>query len=186
MFPALHLPDFMAKLQQALHDQGCRHGAPLVEENRANLRHAFRVIRPATFTEAALVVWAGSQLEDVSGLVHEYCRRRGGQPPQLFDHPVLTLADWCQPETRGILVFQEQLQALSKELTSLDLTRDIYRGDDGTGCSPGHFASFLRPRYRETLTGGEIMELHRYIREMAGIAREFAWCAGIVERAVKG
>jgi hypothetical protein len=172
-------------LREALDTQGGLHGYPLSAENCDNLGYAYSVIVPQTHTEAALVVWAGSQYESVVQLIDEYVRRRSGQASRLFDHPVLALSDMCQPETRRILVFREQLKALCRELTTRDVAERICRGDEERNCSLEMFSEYLRPLYKKSLLAGEVEVLHRYIREMYATSREFSWCATVVDRGLQ-
>lgn len=177
----------LENLKRALCDQDRRWAGYTDPEQIENLIYAYHAVKPWTFTETALVVWAGSQFQSAAPIIDEYCRRRRKEPPQLFDHPVLALTDWRQPQTRRILVFREQLERLALELTGRDIARDIYQSVvAGREYNFEKFCKQLRPTYKDVLSGEEKKELYRYLQTMYGPARHYSWCASLVEQALTG
>lgn len=181
--PSVRVPT-LSQLVSVLDDQSqLDMKEPLSQEHINNLTYAYRLIAPVTHTECAFVVWAGNQWQDITNLIDEYCRRRRGEPSQMFDHNLLSLETWCQPRTERIFVFREQLQALSKELTGLDIAFKIHNGTSGSGCTLEMFYERLCPYYKETLSQKMIEEFYQYIRCMYATSREYSWCSALVESA---
>lgn len=175
----------LGKLMQSLAAQGSLHGVSMTQEEIDNLNYAYRVVKPATHTEAAFVVWAGSQLQSVTSLVDEYCRRRNSEPSQMFDHSTMKLKGWCRPDTHRILVYKEQFEALSQELTGRDVAYNIYQGEfDSTRYSFDRFCIDLKQEYKDSLNQDEIDGLYRHIKQMYRLTRPYSFCSTVAERAL--
>lgn len=173
-------------LEQALAAQDRLHGCTRNQIQQANLIHAVQRTMPASHTEYALAVWAGTRPAAADALVEEYCRRRDGSSSQLFDHPLLSLHGWCMPDTLRLLVFREQLEVLAKQLTGNRDGRGVVRGIcryevAGKGISQAEFCGLVDPA--NGLSGGDIALFYDYIRERYAEALPFAWCFTIAERA---
>jgi hypothetical protein len=170
-------------LRWALAEQGEKHGCRLVQENIENLTYAYHAVNPGTSTETALVIWAGSQFQSAVPLIDEYCRRRRSEPPQIFDHPVMSLTGWCQPQSHRVLVFREQLERLALELTGRNCAKDVYQSVEiDRGYDFTMFSQQLRPAYKETLSGEVQKDLYQHMQTMYGSARQYSWCASLVEQ----
>jgi len=177
----------LAGLELSLEEQGHLHGCTRDDLQRGNLQYAFQEISPATHTECAFVVWAGTRCQPVHDVIDEFCRRKAGQEPLLFDHEVLSLKGWCQPDTQRILVFREQIESLVKELSGKGdgkaIASGIYRFCGvGTGISLDEFVGMVTSKGE--LSAGGIADLYDYIKERYASSLPYAWCSTIVERAL--
>jgi len=115
-------PDYLTAMRTVLQEQGRQFSVPWYEWNEENLQYAYSRIRPTTHFELAFlvsVILCGVSSQEA---VDEYVRRRSGEPPLLFDHPVFELKRWGMPDTHGVLVFREQRLALLQEVCDCDRT----------------------------------------------------------------
>ncbi|GFE60784.1 hypothetical protein [Geobacter sp. AOG2] len=177
----------LAGLESSLEEQGRLHGCTRNDVQRGNLKYAFQEVVPATHTEGAFVVWAGTRCQPAHDVVDEYCRRKAGQESRLFDHEVLSLKGWCQPDTQRILVFREQIESLVKELSGngdgKTIANGIYRFcETGAGTSLDEFMGMVISKGE--LSAGVISDLYDYIKERYASSLPYAWCSTIVERAL--
>ena len=85
-------------------------------------QYAYPRIKPTTHQELAFLVSVISCGVSSQEAVDEYVRRRSGEPPLLFDHPVFELKRRGMPDTHGVLVFPEQRLALLQEVCDFDKT----------------------------------------------------------------
>jgi hypothetical protein len=179
---------FLIGLERSLIEQDRMHGCTRDDIQRENLEYAFRKISPSTHTESAFVVWAGTRCQPVHDIVDEYCRRRLGLAPIMFDHDLLNLRVWCQPDTHRILIFREQLESLVNELTGRSdgqrVTYEIYRHEtNGDSISLDKFASLIdADAYK--LSHEEIAAFYHNIRDSYATSLPYTWCSTIVERAI--
>lgn len=168
------------QLLNALSSQSQLVGCSFEAENRRNLDIAYQMVNPKSHTEAAIVAWAGSQFQFVGPIVEEYCLRKKGLPTNLYDHPVLSLREWCCPETLRILIFQEQLECLTRELTARN---HVASNICAMKISLEELKEMLTAPYRGTLAPNDVRELYKLITERYATSRSFSWCSTIVERA---
>jgi hypothetical protein len=166
----------------ALNNQNRKRGCPIEPEQVENLSYAYHAVNPRTFTEMSLVIWAGIQMhsEITVPYINEYCRRRSGAAPQMFDHPVLALENYCVPDTHRVLVFREQFDLLGYKLTKRNIATELFKGK----CSSEMFNELLLPTYKESLTKKEKRRLIQYIVSGYGFSRTYTWCATLVEQAL--
>ena len=180
----------MINLEKVIVEYDRMHGDwPREDIQRENMEYAFRNISPSTHTDAAFVAWAGSRLQAVDDVVDEFCRRRAGLLPIMFDHDLLDLRIWCQPDTHRILIFREQIESLVSELTGKRLvqrlTFEIYRHEIGmkNSTSLDQFTSLI-DRNKHNLSHEEITALYDYIKDRYGPSMSYLWCSTLVERAL--
>jgi len=147
---------FLARLRE----QDQLHGLEATVKQIANLRYVVETIQPDRHEEMAFAVWAYLHTYSVAIFTDEYRRRRDQETSNWPGHPLFALRPWGRPDTYGMIVYREQMQALFGELTGRKAFTDgEYRQ---LSISRSHkpfyeeeFNALLDEAYRKSLTPGE-------------------------------
>lgn len=184
---SIHVPGVFC-LDQALKEQARRHGVEFLGSR--NLAYAYGAIQPGTCVENAIVVWAANGGGRITQ-VDEYCRRKRGDSPRMFDHPLFELTDWCLPDTQRLILFQEQFYCLIQELTGVsrihgaEIVQEIYGSPRLASPNDDSRLNCFAALVRRKLTKPEIMRFYRFVQKNFALSLPYYWCSTIVERATQ-
>lgn len=173
-----------SSLESALEAEGRHYGDTRTGEGRECLLHAYRVLKPITHTEFALVVWAGFSGNPYRReLLDEYCRRREGKKPGMFDHPILHIDRIPAIDTCGVLIFREHMDMIARCVFGLRSGMDIYREQD-----LAKVLAVVRTadnKLTADLSDAELMGCLQLIHANYGPSLPYYYCMAIVESAWK-
>lgn len=160
------------------------HDCGMDERQKANLRYAFSKIEPSNHLEETIAVACGVSCMTELDVVDDYVRRKNEEAPQLPDHPVFALAAWAVPDTRRLLVFREQVEALLGELTGTSLRegRELCKKILKPGIEKSELIAMLSDKYRE-MDPREIGAICDAALFYAPYTISYQWCSTIVDRA---
>ncbi len=148
---------------------------PLDEDDLHALAYAYRTIRPVSHVEHAVVVACGRASILQWGITDEYVRRKKGEEPEFFNHPILHLKKLGVPDTQGLFIFKEQVDWFLAEIIS---EKDAFNLNDGIllrkkiGMGKMCFAEFynyIHPRYRAYMSDQDVYDL-------LDLLRSYLWC----------
>lgn len=182
---AVQTIDYFPYLLAAIEEQALRCGFELESGQRECLAYTCENIQPGTHVELAVVVALGEGfLENRKPIVDEYVRRKSGMAPMLDDHYLLELPHLGVPSTYRVMLFEEQLIALIRELTDegrKKSTERLYTYCKRKDIEP--LREIAKPEYKELLTDDEFSTLERIIRFHAGYSKQYTYCSTVAARA---
>lgn len=161
-----------------------RHNDVLHDEQKANLIYAFEKIKPVNHLEETIAVACAMSMQPVCKIVDEYARRRKGEAPRLPAHPVTMLKAWGVPNTYGMLIFREQIDALLAGIIGLHLGAGQYfryRIICGE-IKKADFVSKIREKY-PCSNRDDIIAVYDAVLYYAPMGRPYIWCSSMVDRA---
>lgn len=176
---------YLASIIQVMKEEGARYNCLMPIEQINNLAYAFNKIKPALHEEMAFVVACCMAPHSLKYAVDEYSRRKNGKQSKGPDHPILALEEWCVPNTRRILIFKEQMQALWGEVTNrppLSMMR-LWQEVNNKTIGLNDFHELLTEKYRNQLSKDEVKIIYEAISYIPSGFRPYTWCATIVSRA---
>ena len=160
------------------------HDSRMDEREKANMSYAFSKIEPSNHLEEAIAVACGVSCMTELGVVDDYVKRKNGEAPQLPDHPVFALKAWAVPDTRRLLIFREQVEALLGELTGTSLRegRALCKKLLKPGIEKHELSAMLRDTYRE-MNPRDIGMICDAALFYAPYTISYQWCSTIIDRA---
>jgi len=178
---------YKSALITVMENQAAYHNDTLSQEQIRNLDYAYEQINPADHQEMAFVVACSMSEEPRDDVVNEYVRRKQGRESLLPDHPLMALETWAMPYTQRVLIFEEQIQALLRELTGSKTCLSLYsiyrHAFQGPALKAAFVGIFLEER-RKRLTSEEITTIYDALEYYFPKLRPYYWCSTIVMRAI--
>ena len=153
----------------------------------AQLRYAFKQVKPSKHVEYAFCVWAGTRHESAVETIDEYCNRRDAKITQESPYSIVDPEFWKIPDTLGVFVFREQFFVLIAELTgcsfftqSPQVLQDIYSGKS----SFYDFCALLTKEHSLNLSEEEKAKLFEKISADYPSAMQYYYCSSIADEAL--
>ena len=176
--------EYIKALIKVLDEQASHDRYSLSSKQIDNLVYAFGRINPTNHQEMAFVAACSMNFQALNHIVDEYVRRRDGKKSVLPDHPVLAIEKWAQPDTKRILIFTEQFEAVIGELTSRP-GRELFYKALRHELNEDSFYSLLNKRYRQGLSRDEFKAIYSAIMFYAPLRRPYACCSTMASRAAR-
>jgi hypothetical protein len=176
--------DPLARLISAYSHQCALNDAPWAEEDAQTMRYAYNRINPQNHLEYAVVTACAAQYVHEKGLIDENVRRKNGETPELFYHPVMDLEKRCIPNSYGLLFFRDQGICLLQELTDTimstaaaywwELIKWKFNLDD--------FVKIVNDKYKEDLGTKGLQDMYNFIYAYS-LFNPYSFHSTIVSRA---
>lgn len=176
--------DALGRLITAISHQCSMNNARLSEEDIQAMTYAYNKIKPQNHLEYTIVTACSTKYVYEIGLIDEYVRRKNGQKPELFYHPVFDLEKRCLPTTYGLLFFRDHAICLLQELTSAmtpkatayyyELMKGKFSFDD--------FVNVIKDEYKEEFGINGLQDMYDLIYTYSPFA-PYSWHSTIVSRA---
>ncbi len=176
--------DALERLIAAISHQCAINDTLLTEEDIQAMTYAFNKIKPQNHVEYAVVTACASRYLYNTGLIDEYVRRKNGNTPELFYHPVFDLEKRCLPNTYGILFFRDQAICILQELTSTVTTKATAYWSELIKWKLGFddFVKVVIDKYKKELGAKGLQDTYNFIRTCSPYTPYF-WNSNIVSKA---
>jgi len=182
------VPDTISKsLMIVLDDESSSFGQKLSGRQLNNITFAFDRIRPDTFEDVLFITACSISLLPQRDIIEEYAHRKTNQ--KNCAAPLMhALQKRNLPVTRGILIFEEQIDAVLAELTGRveDKCDTILTGILTRRIGADELQDLIELPYRSQLEAGYLQQICEdiiYARNQGG-GRSYAWCFSVAKRAI--